>query len=351
MSKKTGVVKDTRYLQHSAGFSHPESPERLAAIYEMLDNPLMHWKFTHIEPRVATHKEIETIHSPSYVEFIASTAGQSCVYLDPDTATSPETYEIAKLAVGGVCNAIDEVMDGKVDNAFAFVRPPGHHAEQDAAKGFCVFNNIAIGAMHAILKYNLKRILIVDWDLHHGNGTQHSFYSDPRVLYFSTHQYPYYPGTGALQEIGRGPGEGYTINVPLLEGAGDADFVKIFRKILQPVVLEFKPELILLSAGFDTYFQDPLGGMRVKPEGFANMARILLNIAGTCCQGRFVAVLEGGYHISGLTRSVKAVLEEMLDETHISDERLSLIEKEADEKTWHLINKVISIIRHYWKVF
>lgn len=351
MSKKTGVVKDTRYLQHSAGFSHPESPERLAAIYEMLDNPLMNWKFTHIEPREATHKEIETIHSPSYVEFIASTAGQSCVYLDPDTATSPETYEIAKLAVGGVCNAIDEVMEGKVDNAFAFVRPPGHHAEKDAAKGFCVFNNIAIGAMHAISKYNLKRILIVDWDLHHGNGTQHSFYNDPRILYFSTHQYPYYPGTGALQEIGRGPGEGYTINVPLSEGAGDADFVKIFRKILQPVALEFKPELILLSAGFDTYFQDPLGGMRVKPEGFANMARILLNIAGACCQGRLVAMLEGGYHISGLTRSVKAVLEEMLDETHISDERLSLIEKEADEETWHLINKIISIIRHYWKVF
>lgn len=351
MSKKTGVVKDARYLQHSAGFSHPESPERLAAIYEMLDNPLMNWKFTHIEPREATHKEIETIHSPSYVEFIASTAGQSCVYLDPDTATSPETYEIAKLAVGGVCNAIDEVMEGKVDNAFAFVRPPGHHAEKDAAKGFCVFNNIAIGAMHAISKYNLKRILIVDWDLHHGNGTQHSFYNDPRILYFSTHQYPYYPGTGALQEIGRGPGEGYTINVPLSEGAGDADFVKIFRKILQPVALEFKPELILLSAGFDTYFQDPLGGMRVKPEGFANMARILLNIAGACCQGRLVAMLEGGYHISGLTRSVKAVLEEMLDETHISDERLSLIEKEADEETWHLINKIISIIRHYWKVF
>ena len=203
-----------------------------------------------------------------------------------------------------------------MDNAFAFVRPPGHHAEKKTRPGFCVFNNIAIGAMHAISKYNLKRILIVDWDLHHGNGTQHSFYNDPRILYFSTHQYPYYPGTGALQEIGRGQGEGYTINVPLRAGAGDASFVKIFRKILQPVALEFKPELILLSAGFDTYFQDPLGGMRVTPDGFAAMARILLNIAETCCQGRFVAVLEGGYHIAGLTRSVKAVLEEMLDETH-----------------------------------
>ncbi len=350
MSKKTGIVKDNRYLQHSAGFAHPESPERLAAIYEMLDNPLMHWKFTLIEPREATHKEIEAIHSPSYVEFIASTAGQRCVYLDPDTATSPETYEIAKLAVGGVCNAIDSVINGKVDSAFAFVRPPGHHAERDSAAGFCVFNNIAIGAMHAILKYNFKKVLIVDWDLHHGNGTQHSFYNDPRILYFSTHQYPYYPGTGSLQETGRGPGAGYTINVPLREGAGDASFVKIFRKILQPAALEFKPELILLSAGFDTYFQDPLGGMRVTPEGFAAMARVLLNIAETCCQGRFVAVLEGGYHIVGLTRSVKAVLEEMLDESHFSDERLSLLEKGADEGTVLLINKVISEISPYWKM-
>jgi acetoin utilization deacetylase AcuC-like enzyme len=351
LSRKTGIVKDTRYLQHSAGFAHPESPERLAAIYEMVENPLMDWKFSHIEPREATHKEIETIHSPSYVKFIASTAGQRSVYLDPDTATSPETYEIAKLAVGGVFNAIDSVIKGEVDNAFAFVRPPGHHAEKDTAAGFCVFNNIAIGAMHAILKYDLKKILIVDWDLHHGNGTQHSFYRDPRILYFSTHQYPYYPGTGSLEEFGQGEGEGYTINVPLREGAGDAAFVKIFRKVLQPVALEFKPELVLLSAGFDTHFQDPLGGMRVTPEGFAAMARILLNIAETCCQGRFVAVLEGGYHVVGLTRSVKAVLEEMLDETHVSEERLSHFEKEADEETEQLINKVISRIRPYWKVF
>ena len=352
MSKKTGIVKDNRFLQHSAGFANPESPERLAAIYEMLDNPLMAWKFTHIDAREASHKEIETIHSPSYVEFIASTAGKRSVYLDPDTATSPETYEIAKLAVGGVCNAIDGVMNGTVDNSFALVRPPGHHAEKDTAAGFCVFNNIAIGAMHAIQKYNLKRILIIDWDLHHGNGTQHSFYGDQRVLYFSTHQYPYYPGTGSLQETGRGQGEYYTINVPLSTGAGDAEFVKIFRKILQPVAMEFKPELVLLSAGFDTYFQDPLGGMRVTPDGFAAMTRILLNIADACCHGRFVAVLEGGYHVAGLTKSVKAVLEEMLDETHFSEERLSLLEKEVDEKTEQaIINKVISRIGLYWKVF
>jgi acetoin utilization deacetylase AcuC-like enzyme len=206
--------------------------------------------------------------------------------------------------------------------------------------------------MHAISKYKLKRILIIDWDLHHGNGTQHSFYGDQRVLYFSTHQYPYYPGTGSLQETGRGQGEYYTINVPLNTGAGDAVFVKIFRRILQPVALEFKPELILLSAGFDIYFQDPLGGMNVTPDGFAAMTRILLNIADACCQGRFVAVLEGGYHIAGIAKSVKAVLQEMLDETHFSEERLSLLEKEVDDENHQsIIDKVIARINPYWKVF
>jgi acetoin utilization deacetylase AcuC-like enzyme len=351
MSRKTGIVKDKRYLKHSAGIAHPESPERLAAIYEMLNNPSMAWKFKEIEPREATHKEIETIHTPSYVESIASTAGKRSVYLDPDTATSPESYEIAKLAVGGVLNAVDGVIEGRANNAFALVRPPGHHAEADSAAGFCIFNNIAIGAMHAILKHGLKRILIVDWDLHHGNGTQHSFYSDPRILYFSTHQYPYYPGTGSLQEIGQGKGEGYTINVPLRGGAGDASFVKIFRKILQPVALEFKPELVLLSAGFDTYFQDPLGSMRVTPEGFAAITRILLEIADSCCRGRLVAVLEGGYHVAGLTKSVKAVLEEMLDETHCPEEKLSSLEREVDEETNQVIKQVISRINPYWKVF
>src|SRR4030042_601360 len=348
MAKKTGVVKDMRYLRHSAGFGHPESPERLAAIYEMLDNPLMAWKFIEIEPRETPHKEIETIHAPSYVEYIAGTAGQSSVYLDPDTATSPESYEIAKLAVGGVCNAIDSVMEKKVDNAFALVRPPGHHAEADSAAGFCIFNNIAIGAMHAILKHHLKKVLIVDWDLHHGNGTQHSFYDDSRILYFSTHQYPYYPGTGSLQEIGQGKAEGYTINVPLSVGAGDASFVKIFHKVLQPVALKFKPQLVLLSAGFDTHYQDPLGGMRVTPDGFAALTRILMNIAASYCDSRFVAVLEGGYHIAGLTQSVKAVLEEMRDETLYPEEKLTSLESQADENTSNIIKQVISKIKPYW---
>lgn len=350
MARKTGIVKDVRFLRHSAGFAHPESPDRLMSIYEMLENPGNSWKFTEIEPREATYPELTAIHSPSYVDLIAGTAGQDCVFLDPDTATSPATYEVAKLAAGGVCNAINDVITGDVNNAFAFVRPPGHHAEHDSAAGFCIFNNVAIGAMHALLKHKMERILVVDWDLHHGNGTQHIFYNDPRVLYFSTHQYPYYPGTGGMEEIGRGPGKGFTVNVPLSAGAGDVDYIKIFRRILEPVALEFQPQLVLLSAGFDIYYQDPLGGMRVTPNGFAALTRILLNIADDCCQGRLVGVLEGGYHLQGLTKSAKAVLEEMLDETHCSEDQFLFLEQRAFDETNFIISRVARTIAPYWKL-
>lgn len=351
MSRRTGIVKDSRYLQHATGISHPESSKRLAAVYEMLDNPHTSWKYVEIEPREARHDEIAYVHTLSYIDHIASTAGKTCVFLDPDTIASAQTYEIAKLAVGGLCNAIDAVMTTDVDNAFAFVRPPGHHAGPGNSAGFCVFNNVAIGAMHAMKKHGLKKILIVDWDLHHGNGTQKIFYSDRQVLYFSTHQSPFYPGTGGEHEIGEGRGLGYTVNVPLRHGAVNGTFVSAFRNILEPIALKFKPELILVSAGFDTSYQDPLGGMRVTPEGFAAMVRILLNIADTCCAGRVVAVLEGGYHVMGLTRSVKATLEEMFDETHYTDKKLTAMEQEADEENKPIIKSVIAGMQPYWDVF
>ncbi len=351
MSRRNGIVKDSRYLKHASGFSHPESPERLAAVYEMLDNPHMSWKYVDIEPREARYDEIAYVHTPSYINYIAGTAGKDCVFLDSDTIAGPDTYEIAKLAVGGLCNAIDAVMTGEVDNAFALVRPPGHHADAENSAGFCVFNNVAIGAMHAMKKHGLKKILIVDWDLHHGNGTQNIFYSDRRVLYFSTHQYPHYPGTGGLQEIGEGQALGYTVNVPLRPGAVNGTFIAAFHRVLEPIARAFEPELILISAGFDTYYQDPLGSMRVTPEGFAAMARVLLNIADKCCAGRVVAVLEGGYHIMGLARSVKATLEEMFDETHWTDKKMDAMEQEADEENKPVIKAVIAGMRPYWDVF
>ncbi len=351
MSRRTGIVKDGRYLQHATGMDHPESPERLAAVYEMLDNPHMSWKYESIDPREASHEEIAYVHTLPYIHEIACTAGKDCVFLDSDTIAGPETYEIAKLAAGGLMNAIDAVMAKEVDNAFAFVRPPGHHAGEGNSAGFCVFNNVAIGAMHAMKKHGMKKILIVDWDLHHGNGTQKTFYSDRRVLYFSTHQYPFYPGTGGLQEIGEGQALGYTVNVPLRHGAVNGTFVSIFRSILEPIANAFNPELILVSAGFDTYYQDPLGSMRVTPEGFAAMARVLLNIADKCCLGRMVAVLEGGYHTIGLARSSKAMLEEMFDETHWTDKKLDEMEQHADEENKPVIRSVINVMRPYWDVF
>ncbi len=349
MPLRTGIVKDERYMRHETSAFHPESPKRLEAIYRMLESPDMQGKFVLIEPRYAGPEEIGMIHEQWYIEVVAKTAGKSHTYLDADTETSPESYETARLAVGGVCNAVDAVVKKEVDNAFAFVRPPGHHAEADRGAGFCLFNNVAIGAMHAINKLGLRKILIVDWDLHHGNGTQHSFYDDPRVVYFSTHQYPYYPGTGSVQEIGRGRGKGFTVNVPLRTGPGDNEYVKIFRSILQPVALEFKPDLVMLSAGFDIYFKDPLGGMKVTPRGFACLTRIILNIADACCDGRLAVTLEGGYHVGGLTDSCKTVLNEMRGDTHVTEDELKQMEAEANPYIDKIIEAVKDQVRPYWK--
>jgi acetoin utilization deacetylase AcuC-like enzyme len=348
MSKNTGIVKDWRYLRHDTDIGHPETPQRLVSIYEMLDNPDMAWKFIGIEAREAARAELERVHRPAYIDAIAATAGRSMSMLDADTVASPETYDIARLAAGGVMNAIDTVIYREADNAFALVRPPGHHADAGRAAGFCIFNNIAIGARHARALHKMERILIVDWDLHHGNGTQDIFYDDREVLYFSTHQSPGYPGTGSMGEMGRGEGLGYTINVPLRPGADDAFYLRIFREILTPVALAFNPEIILVSAGFDTYFGDPLGEMKVTPEGFAAFTRVLLNLAEESCGGRLILVLEGGYHILGLAKCVRAVLLELLGETRVTEETLLRMAAGTDAKAEILIGQVRKQIEPYW---
>lgn len=349
MSKKTGIVKDLRYIRHGAGLTHPETPERLRAIYEMVDNPEMNWKWTGIDARHATREELARVHSPGFIDFIAKTAGRSMTMLDSDTVATADTYDAARLAAGGLMNAVDSVVSGETDNAFALVRPPGHHAQAATAAGFCIFNNIAVGARHALARWGLKRILIADWDLHHGNGTQDLFYEDPEVLYFSTHQSPGYPGTGGFDELGKGAGLGYTLNVPLRSGAGDALYVRIFRELLAPVARSFQPELILVSAGFDPYIGDPLGEMKVTPEGFACLTRILLDLAEECCGGRLALVLEGGYHIQGLTRCVRAVLLEMIGETRVAEATLNRMAGEAGEQADRVIGWTRERWSPYWK--
>lgn len=343
----TGIVKDERYMNHVMGASHPESPQRLEVLYAMLEDPDMVGNFKEVPVRRAEKDELLLVHSRDYVEKIAATEGKEYTYLDPDTQTSAGSYEAALLAAGGFCEAISMVKSGELDNAFALVRPPGHHAERDRAMGFCLFNNVAVGARYAQESLNLNRILVVDWDLHHGNGTQHSFEDDPSILYFSTHQYPYYPGTGAFKEAGIGRGEGFTINVPLSIGYGDGEFIGTFEEILKPIALEFKPDMILVSTGIDIYMGDPLGGMNVTPEGFAGLTRSIMEIAQACCGGKVVITLEGGYSLEGLRDSVKEVLKEMagISNTSISD----ILAKADKDMLNFVVQRVKEVHSPYWK--
>jgi acetoin utilization deacetylase AcuC-like enzyme len=304
---ETGIVRDLRYMDHNMGDFHPESPKRLEEIYQMLDKDIS-FPYLTIEPRLATEEEIRWIHTSSYVSAIKATSGKERVVLDPDTSTSAQSYEVALLAAGGVLKAIELILQEKIKNSFAFVRPPGHHAEASRAMGFCLFNNVAIGAEYLLKKHEHKRILILDWDLHHGNGTQNSFYDRNDVLYFSTHQFPHYPGTGRWSEIGHGDGEGFTINIPLSPGKTDSDYLYIFDKILSPVAEKFQPDFILVSAGFDIYEQDPLGGMKITAEGFGALANTLMILAHKHCKDRILFVLEGGYNLQGLSSGSKEVL-------------------------------------------
>lgn len=343
---KTGIVRDDRYMDHVMGHGHPECPERLAAIYDMLDRE-MGGLLLGVPAREAKREELAYIHSEPYIDEIASTSGIESTYLDPDTQTSAGSYKAALLAAGGLMKAVSMVNAGTLDNAFALVRPPGHHAERSRAMGFCLFNNVAIAAMHARKNLGLDKILIADWDVHHGNGTQHSFEDDPGVLYFSTHQYPHYPGTGSYGETGRGDGEGYTLNIPLPTGYGDGDFVSIYDKVLKPAALEYNPDIILVSAGFDIYIDDPLSGMNVTPDGFAGLTGLLMELADSCCEGKLVITLEGGYHIQGQRDSVKAVLEELAG-IRKSDSS-GLISRADDSIVDFAIKPVLDIHRKYWK--
>lgn len=346
---KTGIVRDHRYLEHITGDYHPESHHRLEVIYNMLEDHDIREKFMDIKPRFATRKELEYVHSGEYVSSVAATEGKPMVMIDGDTQTSPKSWEAAQLAAGGFLELIDSLMAKDIDNGFALVRPPGHHAEYDRGMGFCLFNNVAIGAKHAIAKHGLEKILIIDWDLHQGNATQHTFYDDPKVLYFSTHQFPYYPGTGDFQETGKGEGTGYTINVPLTPGQGDNEYVKIYQEILKPVTLEFKPQLILVSSGFDIYFKDPLGGMKVTPDGFAQMTKIILELANLVCEGKALFILEGGYNLEGLRDSVKKVLLELAGESDLFNDKLILDELIAGSNVDSIIKKVKTQHQNIWK--
>ena len=307
----TGIVRDERYLEHMPGHTHPEHPSRLRTIHEMLDkNPP--GDLMGIPAELATLEELELVHTPTYVKKVLKTAEQPYTNLAPDTPACARSYLSAWLAVGGCLRAIDALMEHRCEACFCLVRPPGHHALPDRAGGFCFFNNLGISARYAADRYGLRRILIVDWDIHHGHGLQELFYSDPSVLYFSTHDTLLYPHSGAMEETGTGAGTGYTVNIPLSRKFENEDFLHIYRETLAPVIHGFRPELILAAAGFDAHREDPIGRSRITTQGFGHLTRLLLRLLPDAGNPPLFLSLEGGYNPRALTDSVREVLSALI---------------------------------------
>ncbi len=311
-----GYVYDPIYLKHDTG-EHVEHAARLGAIISHLEDTGLKPRLTLLKPRPASVAELALVHQKQYIEQVAR---RGSGWLDPDTVMSADSYDAALYAAGGVIRAVEAVMAGEVASAFALVRPPGHHATSAQAMGFCLFNNIAIAAHYALAEYKkLERILIIDFDVHHGNGTQEAFYDNPRVMYISTHEYPFYPGTGSVEETGGGAAKGTTINIPLPAGCGDGEYLKVFEQIIVPAARRFQPQLILVSAGYDAHWADPLAMMQVSVTGFGQMAKIIKGLADELCGGRLVFTLEGGYNLNALAASVKATFDVLLGSSSLDD--------------------------------
>lgn len=311
--RKVGLVYDPAYLEHQTAPGHPERPARLTAIIRGLKESGLYAKLLKIEPRPAPEKWVRSVHTAEYMKRAKAGCAAGLKYLDtPDVSISGKSYEVALLAAGAGLAALDAVAEGKVRAVFCAVRPPGHHAMPDEALGFCIFNNIAIAARYAQQKHGWKKVLIVDFDVHHGNSTQAVFYADGSVLHFGIHRHPFYPGTGAAEKEGQGEGLGYNINVPLPAGSGISAYRKAFAERLKPAALKFKPDIVLISAGFDAHQDDPLGGMKLTSQDYGELTGMVKEIADECCEGRIVSFLEGGYDLDALAEAgaahVKALM-------------------------------------------
>lgn len=315
---KVGLVYDPIYLKHDTG-QHPENAARLEAIITHLERTGLKQQLIPITPRPATVAELALVHDMRHISYIQEVAQRGGGWLDPDTVMSPDSYDAALYAAGGVIRATEAVMNSEVNRAFALVRPPGHHATPQQAMGFCLFNNLAIAVKYALARYKLERIVIIDFDVHHGNGTQETFYADPRVLYISTHQYPFYPGTGGIDETGTGEGKGTTINIPLPAGCGDGEYEHAFTQIIAPAARRFQPRHIFVSAGYDLHWADELALMRVSISGVAQMVKVIKELASELCNGRLVLSLEGGYDLTAQAASVKATFDVLLGNDTIDD--------------------------------
>jgi len=302
------------FQKHKTGWTHPEKRQRLTAIIGRLKQAGLWELLQHPAIQPATVADLTAIHDPQYVDHIRLSCEAGGLF-EPDDVTlgSPDTYDAALMAAGAVLTAVDAVMTGQSTNAFCAVRPPGHHAERNRAMGFCFFNNVAIGAKYLQHHHGIQRVAIIDWDVHHGNGTQQAFYDDPSVFYFSIHQYPLYPQSGRAHEIGTGKGKGFTLNYPVAAGSTDTDYRRIFQDDLRPALARFRPEFILISAGFDAHHADPLAGMALTEKGFEDLTRLSMEMASEHCGNRLVSVLEGGYDLGALAACVETHIKVLME--------------------------------------
>jgi len=305
---RTALVYDEVFLKHETG-GHPENKTRVEFTYDYLKSRPVFKQLVQLKPRRAKEEEICLVHSKGYYDLIKSLPAREAVHLDPDTIFGPGTFEAALNAAGAVITAVEKVTAGDLDSAFCLVRPPGHHARPGRAMGFCIFNNIAIGAAYARRNCDVERAAIIDFDVHHGNGTQEAFYADETVLYTSLHQWPFYPGTGSPGERGNGKGEGKTVNAPLLRMTDEKTYLKALHERILPAVRQHRPSIILISAGFDAHEADLIGGLRLTTESYRTITKAIRDVALEVCGGKIVSALEGGYRIEALAASVEAHLE------------------------------------------
>ena len=349
--KKTAIIYTPKYLDHNTGPDHPETADRLRAIMkELKESSLFEsGKCSLIEPKPASVKDVELVHQPDYVQLVERVCSSGGGLLDlGDTVVSPESYETALYAVGGAVKAADVVINGEFQNAFAFVRPPGHHAGPSYAMGFCLFNNVAVAATHLLRDFHLERILILDVDAHHGNGTQEIFYNTNKVLYISLHQDPRgFPGAGFIDEVGDGDGLGYTVNVPFPYQTGDKVYLKAFNQIVIPIIRQYKPQFIFVSTGFDGYYTDPVASLSLSASTYLKVFEKVLNLASQFCMGKLVAVLEGGYSLNFIGKIATAVIGKMTGVSYVIQDKHPVATPDA----WKQAEKTIMMIKRVHSKF
>jgi len=348
-SQRIALINDPRFTLHLDNIFHLDSPKRILAFQSILEHPSLKGRYRALSPRSAEPEELAWVHTVEYIDQVARTSGKTLTSLDLDTQTTEHSYEVARMAVGAVFTLLDEIMAGETKKGFAFIRPPGHHAETDRAMGFCLFNNVALGAMYLKHQYAAKKIMIVDIDAHHGNGIQNTFYETDEVLYISMHQYPAYPGTGHTGETGIKKGEGYTVNIPLSKGWGDQHFAEIIHFLVDPIARAYQPHTILVACGFDLYLHDRLTEMKGTPEGYALMTRLLFSIADKYANGRLGFILEGGYSITGIKECGLRVMQELCGISTLDENKIDRIKGGIPSKMPH-IQRVKEIHKKYWSI-